>query len=421
MKSFSLFIALFCVFTLKSNGQTSLGAGMPVNEIVNNLKKQVEDLIASTEGVISRQSFDMRQHLMIVSDNLDKILEKNINKSFDRLDQTQQNLITDIEFILSEMQTPINQTSEKMEFLLDKANSVAASFIGGKKVVMVSKIDPLYVTENLNQNVKIIIKGSWLSLGDPYVMYNNTKIYPSYESDSRLEFIIPEIKTDKEKVVVSSYPLTVYQKKKYFGKRKETYVIGVSSVPSLLGNYNLAIRTTYQDTVTINRNKKIEHRNDHCQGERSVILTVNASDGYKIDEKSIKDTHSVTKNSVYHGIRSLTHNGFQLEGIARNSGDCTFFSKDARGSVKMYVNYNEYKIDEKINNEQVISNSVGKWGQDQIFRLPENTKDFILTVEKLNGEKVLISDTYSDKWFKVKYDRVGKRVIISPAPIEYAL
>src|SRR5690554_4784180 len=128
MKKYMLFAVLFLCFKITVSAQTSaITTTSAVNDVVNNLKTQVEDLSYSLEGIISRQTFDIRQHLLVISNNLDFVLEKNIDKTFYQLTKTQQQLLTDIEFLLADLQKPINQTIQKFELLTDKANSFAAS------------------------------------------------------------------------------------------------------------------------------------------------------------------------------------------------------------------------------------------------------------------------------------------------------
>lgn len=416
-----LFLLIFNTSFAQVEG---IAAGAAVNDVVNNFKTQLEDLAFSLEGIMTRQSFDMRQHVMVITNNLDYILDKNINKTFDRLDATQQKFLNDIQYIIQELQNPINQTIDKLELITDKANSFAASLPGGKRATLLSKTIPLFVTQKNSSDVKVAIKGSWLATGNPFITINSKNITPASELDSKLEFIIPNLTVDTTKIKLNSIPLTVYQKR-FIGKRKLNYTIGVTTVPNYIGKYELEITTFRIDTIKQTFNRETSHRNDHCQGARDVILTVTASTGYKIDTKSITHSGNVRENCTYNGLRSVTESGYQVTAICRNSGSCEklfgkIVSYDARGSVNLYTRYTEYRTEEKINTEKITMDAKGFWGEDYIFKLPENTKSFVLTITKINGEKIIVTDTHSDKWLNIKYNKPSNTILIAPRPVEEA-
>jgi len=243
MKKILFTIILIISFQSNSFSQGSIiTAGAVVNDVVNNLKTQVEDLAFSFEGIVTRQSFDMRQHLLVVSNNLDYILEKNLNKTFDELTIKQQQMLTDIEVLITDLEHPINQTINKLELLTDKANSFAASLPFGKKATLLSNVSPNYILQSNRENVKLTVKGSWLATGKPYIQLENKKLFPATEIDSKLEFIIPKLDIDTTKVELKTLPLVVYQKR-FLGKKKLDYKVGVATVPSFMANYELEITT----------------------------------------------------------------------------------------------------------------------------------------------------------------------------------
>lgn len=426
MKKISTLIILIIFFQMSSFAQgTAITAGAVVNDVVNNLKIQVEDLAHSFEGIVTRQGFDMRQHILVVSNNLDYIMEKNLDKTFQELTIKQQQLLTDVEILISDLQNPVNQTIQNLELITDKANSFAASLPGGKRATLLSNVSPNFILQQNQENVKVTIKGSWLATGKPYIQLKKDKLYPTTELDSKLEFIIPKLEIDTTNIKLNTFPLTVYQKR-FFGKKRLDYKIGVTSVPSFMADYYLEVTTYRNDTLRSTYDRKIDHTNDHCQGARDVILTITASTGYKIDKNSIKDSGDVRKNCTYNGLRSVTEDGYQVTAIARNSGSCErvfgkVVSYDARGSVTLKTSYTEYKIVEEINDNKIKMSGKGFWGEDFIFTLPNNTKSFVLTITKINGEKIIVTDSKNDKWLKIKNDRINKRIIISPEKVETAL
>lgn len=421
----SIILIISCHIFSHAQG-TAIAAGATINDVVNNLKTQIEDLAFSLEGIMTRQSFDMRQHILVISNNLDYILEKNLNKTFEELTAKQQEILNDAQFLVDGLKDTANQTIEKLELITDKANSFAASLPLGKKATLLSKVSPNYVLQSNRDNIKLIIKGSWLATGKPYLKLKNKKLFPATEIDSKLEFIIPKLEIDTSKLELNTFPLIVYQKR-FIGKKKLDYSVGVTTVPNFMATYNLEVTTFRNDTIRSTYNREKSHKNDHCQGSRNVILTVTASVGYKIDKNSITHSGNVRSNCVYNGLRSVTENGYQVTAIVRNSGRCikdpitrSIVSRDARGKATIKTSYSEYKVVESINDEKVKIIGKGFWGEDFIFDLPDNTKSFVLTIHKINGEKIIVTDSKNDKWMTIKNDRVNKRIIISPKKVDMA-
>lgn len=96
---------------------TGLFAGEAVSSVVDNFGNRIEGIINQLDGVISKRSFDIRQHLMLLGDQLDYIVGKNIDKTFDRLDEQQRQLLLSIDYALNEFENTSDVTLGKIDCL----------------------------------------------------------------------------------------------------------------------------------------------------------------------------------------------------------------------------------------------------------------------------------------------------------------
>ena len=99
----------------------------------------------------------------------------------------------------------------------------------------------------------------------------------------------------------------------------------------------------------VERSRRFYDRNDHCSKSNKLSWRVAATEGWEIDVSSISphvDTQS--SNSHFIGISSVSPQGFSLDALIRNNGECikafgSTISKDARGSIGVTVKYVEYR------------------------------------------------------------------------------
>lgn len=95
--------------------------------------------------------------------------------------------------------------------------------------------------------------------------------------------------------------------------------------------------------------QRFYERNDHCSKSNRASWRVSASEGWEIDVSSIQPTiDTQSSNSHFIGMSSVSPQGFTLDALVRNNGECirafgSTISKDARGSIGITVKYIEYR------------------------------------------------------------------------------
>lgn len=82
--------------------------------------------------------------------------------------------------------------------------------------------------------------------------------------------------------------------------------------------------------------------NDHCTTPKDVKWVVMADTNWEIDTSKIKvDISSISKKSSFEGITFASVDSFVMKGRVVNSGSCFWPFKDARGSLKISVKWEE--------------------------------------------------------------------------------
>ena len=420
-----IFISILC--STSAHSQSEVLVGQTVNSIVDNLSDRIKEIINDLEGSISRQAFDIRTHLQLIIGQLDYVLDKNIDKVFEKLDEQQRELLNNIDITLSEFERTSNIALDKLDDVLDKAIIFSGTLPFSKRIPAVRNVSPSFIGSSERKGI-ITIDGAWLAKGSPYLIFEGERIDPIKKIDNELRFEIPLDKyKDIKNVEFISAKLNVF-KNQIIGKKMVDYQIAVSLVPNLMGNYLLFVKTKETKKETKSRSENFSDSNGHCAGGRDKIWTFNSLGApWKIDVNSISDrSHSVSSKSKYHGKRSVSHNGFQIAARIENNGECIkvlgkVVARDGRGSVSGSVSWTEYKLEPYIKDQGLNSKGELKWGKDISLNLPQNLSSFRLEITQLDGEKKIINKNANEDWYQVRYNPNGATLTIKPRNLNRAM
>ena len=429
---FKLFLLLLISQSLSLHSIHAQGAamaGMTVNQIVDNFADRIDQIISDLDDVITKQSFDVRSHLQIVLQQTDYIVDKNIDKTFDRLSETQQNLFVDINNTIEQFERTGQVLITDVDKLLNKGVALIGTLPGSRRAPVITALSPTYYGNTLNQDVAVRIDGAWLAKGEPYLEFDDEKYRPTTKIDSRLEFLIPlDLLNDSSRVNLEKAELTVY-KKRLFGKKEQKYTLGFYLVPEMMGTYSLSIKNNTQDTLYESRAGRFAHRNGHCWGSRRKNWAFNSTGPeWKIDLNTVRlEGVHVSSKSSRPLIENLTRNGFRVSATVTNNGTCcpkVFGSRpcrDGRGSVNGTARWTEYRTVPRITELREISSGKLFWNTELNFDLGNNLNSFVLEVVQLNGEKKVITGQDLNKWFEVKFSRISNFLEIEPNSLSSAL
>ncbi len=421
-------------FCFDAKAQSEVFVGMTVNSIVDNLSDRINEIVNNMDFMVSKNEFDIRQSLLIVTNNLDYILDKNINKTFEKLSETQRETLISINNVLSEFEKTSEKTLEKVEQIIDKANIFASSLPRGKRQPVITGITPSYYGNSFQRDVPVTIKGAFLSRGNPHITIDGI-IYTTEKGtkiDNTLEFLLPlDQYNDSSKINLFSLKLTVY-KKGFFRQKPVQYNIGIFLVPNQLGTYKLYTRMNEEERIISERKQDFRETNAHCKGARDVVWKFNSQSGsWKIDMNSINDRANISSKSSYNGLSNVTENGFRITGRVANNGDCITvrvppfgrqtIARDGRGSINGTVSWKEYIIVEKTSDFKLTTEGNLYWGQDVSFILPNNFHSYKLVITQIDGTVKEITSSSNEKWYRVIHSTSNRDLLIKPRDLDSAI
>ncbi|MCV9388076.1 hypothetical protein [Reichenbachiella ulvae] len=403
-------------------------AGQTVNGIVDNFADRIDDIIANLDNVITKQSFDIRSHLQLVLQQADYIVGKNIDKTFEKLTKEQQDLLTDINNTISQVEQTGQILIQDVDQILNKGVALIGTLPGSKKAPVLTGLSPTYYGNSENQDVSVRIDGAWLAHKEPYILIDGEEYKPTTKIDSRLEFLLPlDLYNDSTRINLKTAELIVF-KKRLFGSKEQKYTLGFYLVPEMMGTFKLLIKTNEVDSLYNYRAEKFGHRNRHCQNSRGKTWVFNsAGPKWKIDVNSVElsGVH-VSRNSTRPNIENKTANGFRVSGEVRNYGSCRrilgeYVYRDARGSVNGTVEWKEFRTIDTLSELNEIASGTLYWNTEYGIDLGPNLNSFRLEILQLNGETKIIDENEVEKWFTVKFNRTTNFLQIEPNSLSTAL
>jgi hypothetical protein len=211
-----------------------------------------------------------------------------------------------------------------------------------------------------------------------------------------------------------------------FTENRVTYRIGMIGIPAKLGDYTVRAVVPTSTIETQDRSQYFEHTNSHCSGSTNLNWPVNASDAWKIIERSVRTSPtSVSSGCSGPTAESISSSGFRVTGRAVNSGNCVrafgqTISKDGRGWVKGFAYWTEHRTVIK-NGDVDVGKGALTWGSDKSLTLPSGALSFVMTIVRIDGtEKVITSAGVYDR-YEVAYDETSRTVVVKPKDLDAAL
>jgi hypothetical protein len=416
--------SLFSPAALRAQDQ--LFTKMLVNDILEDFSQRIDHVIDNLDTVYTKDAFDTRQHLVLLSNTVGNLIRSNVDNTFDRIDESQQNLLLSIENSLRSMETTSRITLDSVEEIIDKSSVFASSLPLGKRIPVVTSVSPTFTLKE-DKELVLKVKGAFLATGRPYVKVGNKKIRTDKggKIDTELLFVVPLSDFDEQAdSSLFNCKLTVYKKGFLFNKKLD-YDIGIFIIPTKMGEYELYARQFENSIVTANRQEGFSYKNSYCAGSKEQVWTFNCQeDPWKIDINSIKiDAPSISKRTSLHGLRNVSEKGFQISATIQNSGNCIkvlgqTLRKDSRGSIKGTVAWQETRTVKTTKDEVLISKGDIDWGEDRVLNLPERTESFRLVVRQMDDSTRSISAAANERWFKVLDEK--NYLVIKPKTIAEA-
>ena len=439
MKKSIFLIALLLLNSAWS--QSIVAADALVSASVERLRSSAQAVIQQLDQTASINSFQIRQHLLVLISELEHSALTVETKTFKDLDKQQQELFKNIENAISEAQRAATASIDQAGLIAKNLESTVARLPLTDKSPRVLKIRPDHLLSPSGaDSVRIVVEGNLLAYGPATLQMGGDKCNLASQTDTALAFMCPAstFKTsDTFKNVGGS--LVVADYKEFWMKVRQVfrsyepvknYRSLVVAVPPKLGIYTLEVGYQVQSPLSKPASAPFESGNPHCTGEQSHSRNFSAQNGpgFTIVPGSVTfQENSGNQQRSMAGPLDFTPSGFRMQSTLRNGGICcpyipltsTHACFDARAWMGGTVSWLESTT---VTTQKVENGQTGDvvWGSDIGLTLPDQLSYFKLTVSQIDGSKPLvIQRDDSQRWFKV--ERNEKILKISPRQLEQAL
>lgn len=427
-----------------ANPATAIAGSTAVNSVIDNAKSNVEDLIDELDGTVSRNSFAVRQHLLLILQNLDIVAKELAGQTFGQLDNSQKLFFNNLNNSLARWEETSKVTLGEVQNTLDQVEVTISRLPGTDKRPRVLRFGPTYVLPSRsNDKVRVAVRGSLLGAHEPSFKLGGRPCERTTKTESQLEFLCPaNAFRFGPRVASSKGVLKVYENQTLLDKlaglfsdnqESYTYDLGIFTVPRQMGSYQATVVRKVTTRETAQRSQRFRHRNDHCQGRRSHNWNVNARAGWRIDPASIRARATDTsRRSSFHGVYERSESGFQLRARTVNHGNCIRYphggcciSHDGRGSVNVSASWTEYR-DVETEVQEPLGRGALEWERDLSLPLPERTLSVVVEFRPIDGRHAVLTTGVTqpqarDRWLEVATDPTARLTVLRPLGAEAAL
>ncbi|MCM8511578.1 hypothetical protein J0904_05685 [Acinetobacter bereziniae] len=425
---FALLIPNYSYALTPESIASGIATNMGVKQITTDIRESISSIISQSSAEISKNQFEMRTSLLILSESLDQIASKNIDKTFNQLSDAEKQVFYDTSKLLELWNQGNSKNINQLNELTERIESILFKLPGMKNTPLVTSSYPLYsLSHPAEPTVKIDINGSTLNQSTPTLNFDNITCTLIHKDTTQLSFTCPSsifVANGQTNYLIGN--LKTYEKngffKSIFSKKfnEIEYKISIAVIPRIIGTLKGKVNNSSSILETQERSVSFHHRNNHCSGRQSKHWVVNVTEGWKIDPHSITNKSNSSRNSSVTIINKSEH-GFAFDASIANYGDCGPFWKDARGSATGAATYTEYRQKELLELNQIIETQP-HWGTEVIVY--ESTKPFdsaSLELIKINGEVDIITQSENRPWYDVELDKKRGLIIFRPKSLSNAL
>lgn len=416
-----------------ARSQAELAAGVAVENIVADVKRGLEELINQAETAYSRQAFDTRMHALVLLQNLDSVASGLVGLTFDRLDASQKKMFEQANAILDKWNAGNQDLAKDFNDLATTLEEATSRLPLADKTPLLKSYSPSYVLQGPSgQSFNVKVSGVRIGTGEPTLKFVTTNCALFSKTDRDIVFKCPAAILGTARAVrEQSGVLEVVAPKGFldwitFSEKRVTYRIGVVGIPAQLGKYRVRATVKTAKVETQDRSQYFEHTNPHCSGNTNLNWPVNASEGWKILEASVRTSPtSVSSGCSGPTAESISSTGFRVTGKAVNSGNCLkvmgkVVSKDGRGWVKGHAYWSEQRTVVADGDVDVTTGTI-LWGNDAAIQLPSDAKAFVITIERIDGTISAVTGVGSYDRYAVLYNEVSRTVVVRPLSLDKAL
>lgn len=416
---------------------TAFATSMGVSAVVSQIESSLKAIINELDATFSKQQFELRNNLVVVMQQLKIISEGLLDKSFGQLNEFEQKAFVDAKRLIDEWNRGNKNLAHELNSIAATLEETVSRLPLTSRIPYVKGSLPYYLLSGSKEpSIAFTISGSLVHEGEPSLAFGDTPCERIGKDTRSLSFTCPSSAfTAETTVTYKSGKLTTYKPRSlwqkftgfFTGSSPEVvpYEIAVAIIPQSLGTLTGAVTATLPKQEEQSHTRNFGHTNKHCQGETRHVWTVNATSGWSIVPASVVNQSSGRSNCGANVI-NVSETGFQFDAYVRNSGFCGISAGggcapcDARGQVNAQAAYKEVRT--VMTQQQVeVPPRALKWGVEASIPLPEGVSAVNFYLDKLTGERDVITKTDTRPWYDVELDMPNRRIVVRPKPLSIAL
>lgn len=411
----SIFFGIF----LPKQSHTQVAEGVTVGASLIAISDIVEDVIDKAENTGDYLLFKAATELKSLIDSWERANSNLIDKSLDRLNDSQRKFFGDAEVAAEKIKRGGEEAVEGATKITELANQTVADLkiFDGKPGVF--RYSPRITYPGETQNLNFVVRGINFDRGNPELLLPDGKIA---ERTSLLKqevvFTVPisvfkyknnKTSTAKFKFLYSNLSRNWLANliNRARGESDRAYTdLAIMQLPKTLGNYNLKTKVKQ-----IKRDIWKGSREFHHSGrDSSRTFTQNPhANGWRIDISSIKRGKTWGEKGKECSLNSKNEHGFSIK--IRTGTIRKLNNPNGAGYQHCIWNWQEYK-DEIIIKDAPIHNGTISWNKDVLINLPDNKSSYDLTVNSFDGKEKRFVRSGLHTFYQVT--EAGNSIVIEP-------
>ena len=406
---------------------------MSVSGFVENTKLGVQELTEALGVVDDSSTLQSRQRLELLAGQVEVVAGPWMGDIYGNVDDAEARFLGALREKLEELRD-LQEMQEMTPADVDEALAGVYDDLSGVSTYpIVLRYTPLFVPGSGGGNdgnmVRVEVTGASLVSNEMFLSIDRIPCERGRTTDIRLVFLCDRnLFAARDAVYSRAGTLRVYREPSFIGKLlgskplEHSYNISINVIPEVMGSVRLAVTTRETTLERQFRTEGFRHRNGHCAGPTHASFPFNASGGWTIDRSSVDVRCHESSRSTCNGLRDVTERSFNYSCTVANSGSCTPFSRDGRGSCWGEITWTEQRgVDQQ--SDSVLEVEL-RWGTEERIELPDGTADVEFATDRADGFREMFRAPdveVSDPWFDVDIDLQRRYVDITTVELDVAM
>jgi hypothetical protein len=409
--------------------------GTAVSAAADALGREARSVVETLRSAYDTEAFNTRSHLLTIIGTLEVVAGRLLDKTMGELTEQQRLVFTNVRQAIDQAESTGVVLGTQATAVADAAGDAFSRVPLADRDPIVRQILPRAVLAG--QSVTIVASGTMLRRKEPTFTVGSTTCTRVAKTDRDIRFECPGSlfppRADRRAI---RGVLRVYTERSmgqaitdFFSSNdrrsdERVYEAAITVIAPELGTA-LVQAIMPNDTVEVRaRERRFEWRNNQCQDPRDVSETVSPDSGWTMDTDGVEVSRGpVSSRSTPATISGVTHSGFQIRARLQNSGQCIrnpigsgYLARDASSVVIATATWTERRTVLR-NGTRDVRRAPLKWGQDYTIPLPPGNRGFIVTLDRVDGQRTVHVTAGDYPWMRVESAPLNAAVVLKPFAI----